>query len=95
MATPYKIQITKAGISTDLFWIRYTVSGDTTLYQASTPCGDVATLITAQQLLSGYVVMLPSNVDTVYVYDLGGTCEGRYTAIYIIPPTPTPTPTTI
>ena len=90
---PYKIQVSNVGISTDLFDIRYTITGDTTFQTATTPCGTAATLVTSEQLLTGYSICLPADTDAVYIYDIGGVCDGRYTAYYITTPTPTPTPT--
>ena len=91
--TPYRIQISKAGVSTDVFDIKYTTAGNTNPILATNPDGSPATGITPAQLLSGYTVCLSATVDTVYIYDAGGVCNGRYTVIYVIAPTPTLTPT--
>ena len=76
---PYKIQVSSVGVSTDLFDIRYDTGDDTPIQTASTPCGNAATLLTPIDLLNGYSVCLPADVKTVYIYDIGGVCDGRYT----------------
>lgn len=79
--TPYRIQIAKAGVSTDVFEIKYTTTGNTSPVLASNPDGSPATMITSTQLLNGYTVCLSATVDKVYIYDIGGVCNGRYTII--------------
>lgn len=78
---PYKIQVSSVGVSTDLFSIKYITVGDPALQTALNACGDAALLLTSAQLLNGYTVCLPANVDKLYIYDVGGTCDGRYTSI--------------
>ncbi len=92
MATPYKITITKAGVSTDLFNILYNVTGNSNYVVASSPCGTSATLLTQAQLISGFTVDLPDNAVNVYIQDVGGVCDGR-TTLVLLPGRPTPTVT--
>ena len=92
MATPYKITITKAGVSTDLFNILYDVVGNSNYNTASSPCGTPATLLTQAQLISGFTVSLPDNAVNVYIQDIGGICDGRVTLV-LLPGRPTPTVT--
>ena len=78
---PYKIQVSSVGLTTDLFDIRYTTTGDSTLQTASNACGSAAIMLTAEQIINGYTVCLPADVNMVYIYDVGGSCDGRYTTI--------------
>lgn len=81
MANPYKIKISKAGVSTDLFQIMYDVTGNSTRVLADIPCGGTATSVTQDQLIAGYTVMLPVNAANVYIIDIGGICDGRANTI--------------
>lgn len=81
MANPYKIKISKAGVSTDVFQIMYDVTGNNARIVAGIPCGGLATSVTQDQLIAGYTVMLPSNAIHVYIVDIGGICEGRVNTI--------------
>lgn len=81
MANPYKIRVSKVGLSTDLFQIMYNVSGNSDLVLADIPCGGTAVSVTADELIAGYTVMLPLNVINVYIVDSGGICDGRSTVI--------------
>ncbi len=81
MASPYKIRVSKVGISTDLFQIMYNVTGNSNLVLADTPCGGTAVSITGDELIAGYTVMLPGNAINVFIVDSGGICDGRSTVI--------------
>ena len=81
MANPYKIKISKAGVSTDLFQIMYDVTGNSTRVLADIPCGGTATNVTQNELITGYTVLLPSNAVHVYIVDIGGICEGTENTI--------------
>ena len=81
MAKTYKIQITKAGLSTDLFNILYDRVGDSTRIVASSPCNGSAIGITQAQLQAGYTVVVSDNATNIYITDSGGICDGRATVI--------------
>lgn len=81
MANPYRIRISKAGVSTDLFQIMYDVVGNSTRVLADIPCGGTATSVTQEQLIAGYTVLLPANAANVYIVDVGGICDGYSTTI--------------
>lgn len=91
--SPYKIKITGAGVSTDLFDIFYNTTANASLVIAGTPCGALAINLTLTQLLTGYTVLLPANVAGVFIVDANGVCNGKTYQIVIVP-APTPTPTT-
>jgi hypothetical protein len=62
----------------------YSIVGSSTLYVAGAPCGGgEATLITGAQLISGFTALFPANVGTVYVYNIGGDCVDKFTAVTI------------
>lgn len=77
MASPYKIQISGAGVSTDLFNILYNTTTDSTFVLAANPCGVTATSLTQAQLLAGFTVMLPANANEISIVDANGVCSGR------------------
>ena len=81
MAVPYRIKVSKVGVSTDLFQIMYNVSGNSNLVLADIPCGGTADSITKDELIAGYTVLLPLNAINVYIVDSGGICDGRSTII--------------
>jgi hypothetical protein len=81
MANPYKIKISSAGVSTDVFQIMYDVSGNSSRVLANIPCGGTATAVTQDQLVTGFTVLLPSNALNVYIVDIGGICDGRANTI--------------
>ena len=91
--SPYKVKITGAGVSTDLFDIFYSTTADASLVIAGTPCGVLAINLTLAQLLAGYTVMLPADVAGVFIVNASGVCNGKTYQIVIVP-APTPTPTT-
>ena len=94
MASPYKIKITGAGVSTDLFNILYNTTVDATLVVAPNAYGSPSVNLTQAQLLAGYTVMLPANVAGVFILDANGVCNGKTYSITIGPaPTPAPTST--
>lgn len=77
MASPYKIQISGAGVSTDLFNILYNTATNSTFVLAASPCGTTAMNLTQAQLLAGFTVMLPANVNEVSIADATGVCSGK------------------
>lgn len=98
MASPYKIQIAGAGVSTDLFNILYNTTVDATLVVAPNAYGSPSVNLTQGQLLAGYTVMLPADIASVYIMDANGVCNGKLYTIVVAPaptplPTSTPTPT--
>lgn len=94
MASPYKIQIGGAGVSTDLFNILYNTTTSTTTVVAPNAYGSPAINLTQAQLLAGYTVMLPANVAGVFILDANGICSGKAYSITVGPaPTPAPTST--
>ena len=83
MPSPYKVNITGAGVSTDIFSILYTLTGDTNVYPASDSYGILANNLTFNQLKTGFTVLLPTGANAVYVMNIGGLCNGRTVSISI------------
>lgn len=81
MANPYKVKISSAGVSTDVFQIMYSVTGNPSYVLADIPCGGTATAVTQDELVAGYTVLLPSNAIKVYIVDIGGICDSRANTI--------------
>ena len=77
MASPYKIKISGAGVSTDLFNVLYNTLADSTFVLAANPCGITAINLTQAQLLAGFTVMLPSNAKEISIIDANGVCSGK------------------
>ena len=79
MPNPYRVKITSAGISTDLFNVLYSTVGSTALNTAYNACGTPVSLLTKTQITNGVAVYLPDNAQFVYVFNAaGGPCVGTY-----------------